>query len=77
MRALVLLIALPLASCHGGSRSSDSERANRVARMDSATANRICASPDSVLAGTKECVLRDQGRPADRPAKFEPPPKPQ
>jgi hypothetical protein len=33
--------------------------------MDSATAHRICEAPDSVLAGTRDCVLRDQGRRPD------------
>jgi len=31
--------------------------------MDSATARRICQSPDSVIAGKKECVLLDQSLP--------------
>ena len=61
MRASLPLIALLLAGCHAGSRSSDSTRGTRLRAMDSATAHRICESPDSVLAGTKECVLRDQG----------------
>ena len=72
---LMLLIALPLAGCHGGSRSSDSTRVMRAARMDSATAHRICESPDSVLAGTKECVLRDQSRPRDREVRPVTPPR--
>ena len=62
LRAPLPLIALLLASCHAGSRSSDSARATRLRPLDSATAHRICEAPDSVLAGTKECVLRDQGR---------------
>jgi hypothetical protein len=36
----------------------------RVATMDSATARRVCAAPDSVLAGRAACVLRDQRHPA-------------
>ncbi len=66
MRASVPLIVLLFAGCHGGSRSSDSARGNRASTMDSATAHRVCESPDSVLAGTKDCVLRDQGRQPDR-----------
>ena len=60
MRASLLLIVL-LGACHGGSRSSDTTRSTRSRAMDSATAHRICEAPDSVLAGAKECVLRDQG----------------
>ena len=66
MRASVLLIVMLFAGCHGGSRSSDSTRGRRVGAIDSATAHRICESPDSVLAGSKDCVLRDQGRRPDR-----------
>jgi hypothetical protein len=66
VRVSVLLIVLLSAACHGGSRSSDSTRVRRVGAIDSATAHRICESPDSVLAGTKDCVLRDQGRRPDR-----------
>jgi hypothetical protein len=61
VRATLLLIAMLLAGCHSGSRSSDTARGSRVAPMDSATAHRICEAPDSVVAGTRECVLRDQG----------------
>jgi hypothetical protein len=66
VRALFLLFAFLAAGCHGGSRSSDSVSRERFARMDSLTAHRMCQSPDSVIAGTKDCVLLDQGRPADR-----------
>ena len=61
MRASLLLITMLLAGCHSGTRSSDTARGSRVGPMDSATAHRICEAPDSVVAGTKECVLRDQG----------------
>jgi hypothetical protein len=74
VRALPLLIALLLVGCHSGSRSSDTARGSRVAPMDSATAHRICDSPDSVVAGTRECVLRDQGvRPQPRVRPIVPP----
>ena len=75
MRVL-LLIALLLAGCHAGTRSSDTARATRAAPMDSATAHRICESPDSVLAGTRECVLRDQGVRRERVRPVVPPPAP-
>ena len=61
MRALAPLLAFLVGGCHGGSRSSDSATRESVVRMDSATARRICESPDSVIAGTKECVLLNQG----------------
>lgn len=35
--------------------------------MDSATVRRLCAAPDSVLAGRRLCELRDQGRVFVRP----------
>ena len=34
--------------------------ATRVSRLDSATIERLCEQPDSVRAGTKDCVLKDQ-----------------
>ena len=73
MRTALLPTVLFAAACHGTSRPADSPRATRIATMDSATARRICESPDSVIAGTKDCVLLDQSRrSADR---FRPPPR--
>lgn len=72
MRAALSPIVLLAVACHGASRPADSPRASRIAAMDSTTARRICESPDSVIAGTKDCVLRDQSR---RPPKFQPPPR--
>jgi hypothetical protein len=73
MRAALSAIVLLTVACHGTSRPADSPRATRIATMDSATARRICESPDSVIAGTKDCVLLDQSRrSADR---FRPPPR--
>lgn len=37
--------------------------AQRVAALDSASAHRLCAAPDSVLAGRAACVLRNQAPP--------------
>ncbi|MFL5619071.1 MAG: hypothetical protein ACJ79A_11860 [Gemmatimonadaceae bacterium] len=73
MRSAPLILMLLAAGCHGASRSPDASHALRVAKIDSATARRICQSPDSVIAGTKDCVLLDQGR---RPREFAPPPPP-
>lgn len=64
MRAALSPLVLLAVACHGASRPADSPRT--VATMDSATARRICQSPDSVIAGTKDCVLRDQSRRSDR-----------
>ena len=76
MRSSALLL-VPLAiGCHGAPPSTDTDHGLRVARMDSAMARKICQSPDSVIAGTKDCVLLDQGRRAG--PRFAPPlPPPQ
>jgi hypothetical protein len=70
MRALVVLLPLAaISACHtGGQRPHEPLR---VAASDSAWIRRVCASPDSVIAGKKECVLLDQSRP--RSNKFGPP----
>lgn len=66
MRGTPTLIALLTIACHGASIPAEDPRAARVAEMDSATARRICESPDSVIAGTRDCVLRDQSRRRDQ-----------
>jgi hypothetical protein len=72
LRVLSLsLIVLLAVACHGAPRSPDMDGGLRIARMDSATARRICQSPDSVIAGTKDCVLLDQSRRTD-PPRFQP-----
>ena len=45
-----------------------------VVPMDSATIERLCAKPDSVRAGTAECVLKDQSPPAPPIRRTSPPP---
>ena len=65
MRAAPLICILLAVACHGASRPAESSRMTRVAAWDSATARRLCEAPDSVLAGTKDCVLLDQGRRPD------------
>jgi hypothetical protein len=60
--SLALLLAI---GCHGAARPADEQGVSRVATMDSATVRRICQSPDSVIAGTKDCVLLDQSRRRD------------
>jgi len=68
---LAVLVAL---GCHSAPRQSTADHVSRVATMDTATVRRICQSPDSVIAGTKDCVLLDQGRHGDRQRqKFESP----
>jgi len=61
LRVAALALLLLSAACHRASPSAESVRNSRLATMDSATARRICQSPDSVIAGTRDCVLRDQG----------------
>jgi hypothetical protein len=55
-------------ACGGTPRREEPQPqpARRVAAWDTATARRICVSPDSVIAGVKDCVLLDQGRRPDR-----------
>ena len=62
MRVTLLVFTSLAVACHGASRPAESSRRTRVISWDSAAANRLCESPDSVLAGTKDCVLLDQGR---------------
>jgi hypothetical protein len=76
MRLSPLFVVLLAAGCHGAPRPGDPARVSQVAKMDSATVRQICESPDSVIAGTKDCVLLYQGRPSDR-QRFQPPPAPQ
>ncbi|HKH92638.1 MAG TPA: hypothetical protein VKA54_12585 [Gemmatimonadaceae bacterium] len=66
MRVSLLSIMLVAAGCHSATPQAESSRAHRALAWDSATAYRICESPDSVVAGKKECVLLNQGRPTDR-----------
>ena len=65
MRATPLICTLLAVACHGAPRPAESSRLTRVGVWDSAAARRLCQSPDSVLAGTKDCVLLDQGRRPD------------
>jgi hypothetical protein len=64
-RARLLSLVLAVSGCHGAPRP-ESPPARRAVGWDSATAHRVCESPDSVIAGTKDCVLRDQGRRGER-----------
>jgi hypothetical protein len=73
MRLSPLFVVLLAAACHGAPRPADPGRISQVARMDSATVRQICESPDSVIAGTKDCVLLYQGRLPDR-QRLQPPP---
>ena len=70
MRTAVILSLTLLVACGGTTRRDEPQPARRVAAWDTATARRICVSPDSVIAGLKDCVLLDQGRRPDvrRPA---------
>lgn len=58
-----LVLALPLVACVGTPRGPESTPVSRVSRLDSASVRRLCAKPDSVLAGHAACELRDQHEP--------------
>jgi len=47
------------------SRTAETPRAARTVAWDSSTARWLCQSPDSVIAGAKDCVLLDQSRRPD------------
>jgi hypothetical protein len=50
-----------LVGCHGTPpRDTPAQTARTVATMDTAAVRRLCASPDSVIAGQRPCELRDQ-----------------
>jgi hypothetical protein len=59
-RQFTLLLAT-LLGCHGAAPRSSGSVPQRTAEMDSATVHRLCAEPDSVLAGRRSCVLLDPG----------------
>ena len=61
-----LLIGVLATGCRGSGRGAGSDGAPLRTAMDTATVRRLCASADSVLAGLKQCDLRDQGVPAPR-----------
>ena len=59
-----LLIALGVACARPARQSTETVSPVRVAAaLDTATVRRICAAPDSVIAGQRSCVLRDQRGP--------------
>jgi hypothetical protein len=63
---LILPLAAGLAGCQGGPHQELGAPVRRSASMDSATTQRLCAKPDSVLAGQRDCELRDQSPPGPR-----------
>jgi hypothetical protein len=55
-------LAALIVGCHGAPpRDAPGQAARSVAMMDTAAVRRLCASPDSVIAGQRPCELRDQG----------------
>jgi hypothetical protein len=58
-RQFTLLLAT-LLGCHGAAPRSNGSVPQQTAAMDSGTVRRLCAEPDSVLAGRRSCVLLDQ-----------------
>lgn len=71
-----VLAALAAGACARAATPADTlvpaASAGRFAGLDSGSVRRLCAEPDSVLAGRAACVLRDQARPAP----VRPPPEP-
>jgi uncharacterized protein YcfL len=63
MTRWTLPLALVLVACRSTAQHADNRVATRVVVMDSATVRRLCAEPDSVLAGRRTCVLLDQSPP--------------
>ncbi len=57
---LTLLLAAALAACSTTAHSPAAVPVARLTALDSATVRRLCAKPDSVLARTANCELRDQ-----------------
>jgi hypothetical protein len=56
-----LPLALVLVACRSTQRQDDRNPVARVSAMDTAIVRRLCAQPDSVLAGRRSCELLDQG----------------
>ena len=54
------LLSLALLGCHGAAQREPESAPQRTALMDSSTVRRLCAEPDSVIAGRRSCVLLDQ-----------------
>jgi hypothetical protein len=63
MKRTALLLSLTLAGCRSASQQEELRSAARVSTMDSAMVRRLCAAPDSVLAGRRPCELLDQRLP--------------
>jgi hypothetical protein len=60
MTMRLALLTLALFGCHGAAQREPESAPQRTALMDSSTVRRLCAEPDSVLAGRRSCVLLDQ-----------------
>ena len=55
-----VLLGVAVLGCHNASPREHIEAPARTVAMDSSVVRRLCAQPDSVLAGRAICVLRDQ-----------------
>jgi hypothetical protein len=55
-----VVLGLAIAACHNAPPREDLETPARQFAMDTSVVRRLCAAPDSVLAGRATCVLRDQ-----------------
>lgn len=59
--ALVLSVALALGACgHQRPTPSPAKELHVATAADSAFVRRVCYAPDSVLAGSKPCIQREQ-----------------
>jgi hypothetical protein len=61
MMKWTLPLAMVLVACRSAQHQEDHYPVARVSAMDTAIVRRLCAQPDSVLAGRRSCELLDQG----------------
>jgi hypothetical protein len=57
-----LLAAVALVGCRSAPHQDDPGQAAHSVSLDTVAIRRLCAQPDSVLAGQATCELREQGR---------------
>lgn len=63
---LIGIGTLAVVGCHHRAAKTVAMKAAPRVAMDSVAIARLCAQPDSVLAGRADCVLKDQSRTPDR-----------
>jgi hypothetical protein len=57
------IVAIGAVACACGRRAPRTSPTSASGGLDSARIAQLCESPDSVRAGRRDCVLRDQSRP--------------